>query len=160
MIQAGPMKPAFVLVHSPSVGPSTWSPVAQRLTALGHECHVPSLLSVADAPAPHWRRVVDLVNAALDGLAPERPVVLVVHSNAGLFVPQLVTSAVRPVVAGVFVDAALPVPAGETPVVPPDLLESLRGMAVDGRLPQWTDWWAESDVAPMFPGWPNWPLPR
>jgi hypothetical protein len=77
--------------------------------------------------------------------------VLVVHSNAGLFVPQLVTSAVRPVVAVVFVDAALPVLAGESPVAPADLLESLRGMAVDGLLPPWTDWFAESDVAPMFP---------
>jgi hypothetical protein len=29
------MQPIFVLVHSPSVGPSTWHPVAEHLTAAG-----------------------------------------------------------------------------------------------------------------------------
>jgi hypothetical protein len=29
------MRPAFVLVHSPSVGPSTWRPVADQLTQAG-----------------------------------------------------------------------------------------------------------------------------
>ncbi|MGC1211908.1 MAG: hypothetical protein WA890_11670, partial [Micromonospora sp.] len=34
---------------------------------------------------------------------------------------------------------------------PPELLDFLRPKATGGRLPQWTAWWDESDVAPMFP---------
>ncbi|MGC0345301.1 hypothetical protein [Streptomyces sp. SAI-218] len=52
--------------------------------------------------------------------------------------------------ASVFVDAALPARSGPTPVARPELLDFLRPMAVDGRLPRWTDWWDEADVAPMF----------
>jgi hypothetical protein len=35
---------AFILVHSPLVGPSTWSPVARALEEGGHRVAVPSLL--------------------------------------------------------------------------------------------------------------------
>jgi hypothetical protein len=45
------MQPVFVLVHSPSVGPLTWAPVADRLEARDQDSIVPSLLDVADAAA-------------------------------------------------------------------------------------------------------------
>jgi hypothetical protein len=141
----------FVLVHSPSVGPSTWRPVADRLIADGHQAAVPSLLDVGDSEPPFWPRVVDAVRAGLRDVPADQPVVLVAHSNAGLFVPAIATGIDQPVAGSVFVDAALPVRHGVTPVVPPELLATLRGMAVDGRLPRWTDWWDEADVAPMFP---------
>jgi pimeloyl-ACP methyl ester carboxylesterase len=76
--------PVFVLVHSLSVGPLTWKPVANRLAARGHEAVVPSLLKVADAGAPFWPRVVEDVAAATGRLEHDRRVVLVAHSNAGL----------------------------------------------------------------------------
>ncbi len=120
------MQPAFVLVHSPSVGPLTWAPVADRLRARGHESIVPSLLDVAEAAAPFWPRVVEDVTAATRRLNPDRSVLLVAHSNAGLFVPLLVTHADRPVSGCLFVDAALPAPADSTPVVPAELLDLLR----------------------------------
>jgi hypothetical protein len=50
-----------------------------------------------------------------------------------------------------FLDAALPAPVDSTPVVPADLLEFLRSKVIDGRLPPWTEWWDEADVAPLFP---------
>jgi hypothetical protein len=75
----------------------------------------------------------------------------VAHSNAGLFVPVIVEAISHPVVGCLFVDAALPSPAGPTPVATPELLDFLRPKASGGRLPQWTRWWDESDVAPMFP---------
>ena len=50
-----------------------------------------------------------------------------------------------------FVDAALPARAGQTPVAPIELLNFLRGKASDGRLPPWTEWWDGEDVAPLFP---------
>lgn len=77
--------------------------------------------------------------------------VLVAHSNAGLFVPVLVEHATRPVRACLFVDAGLPALAPTTPVAPSGLLDMLRERAVDGLLPPWTDWWDEEDMAPMFP---------
>ena len=145
------MQPVFVLVHSPSVGPLTWAPVASQLEARGWRTVVPSLLDVADAGPPFWPRVVEDVTAAVSGLGALEPVVLVAHSNAGLFMPLLVSNASRPVLGCVFVDAALPAGSGSTPVAPEDLVQLLRAKASEGRLPPWTDWWDEADVAPMFP---------
>jgi predicted alpha/beta hydrolase family esterase len=68
-------------------------------------------------------------------LRPDRSVLLVAHSNAGLFIPLLVTHADRPVSGCLFVDAALPVLADSTPVVPAEVLDLLRGKVTDGRLP-------------------------
>jgi hypothetical protein len=48
------MAARFVLIHSPSVGPRTWQPVAHRLTELGWEAMVPSLLHVTDQ-GPSWK---------------------------------------------------------------------------------------------------------
>jgi hypothetical protein len=79
-----------------------------------------------------------------------RDVVLVPHSNAGLYVPAV--SAVRDVVAAVLVDAALPPAGGPAPVAPPELLGGLdRLVGSDGVLPPWTDWWDEAQLAPLFP---------
>ncbi|MEV5611157.1 alpha/beta hydrolase [Streptomyces sp. NPDC052225] len=144
------MQPIFVLVHSPSVGPSTWRPVADHLTAAGHQVRVPSLLNVGAGAAPFWPRVVDAVREDLRQVPADRPVAWVAHSNAGLFLPAIRSALDRPVAGSVFVDAALPARAGSTPVASPELLEFLRPMAVNGRLPRWTDWWDEADVAPMF----------
>jgi pimeloyl-ACP methyl ester carboxylesterase len=165
------MDATVVLVHSPSVGPLTWAPVAARLNAAGVraagvraaearaagakaagvEAIVPSLLGVADSTPPFWPAVAEIVRGAIDRLPPDRPVVLVAHSNAGVFVPVIVEAAPRRVAGCLFVDAALPAVAGPTPIAPPELLDFLRPMVTDGRLPQWTAWWDEADVAPMFP---------
>ena len=145
------MEAAFVLLHSPSVGPLTWAPVEDRLRASGAAVIVPSLVAVADAEPPIWRAVARTVAAAADRLPPGRPVVLVAHSNAGLFVPVVVEALGRPVAGCLFVDTPLPARAGATPVASPEFLAFLRAKAVDGRLPQWTQWWDDADVAPMFP---------
>jgi len=140
----------FVLIHSPSVGPSTWTPVAERLAAAGHDVVVPSLREVADAPPPFWPTVVDAVRAALP--TGSGPLVLVAHSNAGFFLPMVRAGLDRPVRASVFVDAGLPAEAGQTPLAKAEFLGFLRGLAgEDGRLPRWTDWWGEDDIAPLFP---------
>ncbi len=145
------MQPAFVLVRSPSVGPLTWAPVADRLRARGHDSVVPSLLDVGEVDVPCWPRVVEDVAAGMDRLDQDRPVLLVAHSSAGLFVPLLVAHATRLVRACLFVDAALLALAGSTAVAPAELLDFLRGKVSDGRLPPWTEWWEEQDVAPLFP---------
>jgi hypothetical protein len=56
--------PTFVLIHSPLVGPATWSPAAHELERRGREALVPSLLDVAQAPAPQWRHVLEAARAA------------------------------------------------------------------------------------------------
>ena len=145
------MDAVFVLVHSPSVGPGTWSPVAGQLRARGATVIVPSLADVGAAGPPFWPRVVELVGAAVAALPADRSVVLVAHSNAGLFVPAVVAAAGRPVAGCLFVDATLPARHGPTPVVPPEALAFLREKAVDGILPPWTTWFDEAEVAPMLP---------
>ena len=142
----------FVLVHSPSVGPATWQPVAEHLRKAGHQVLVPSLLRVGDGEPPYWPRVVAAVRAGVAGLTANQPVVLVVHSNAGVFAPVLVDGLTQPVASCLFADATVPPATGSTPLAEEEFLPFLRGLAgPDGRLPQWTDWWSEDDVAPMFP---------
>jgi hypothetical protein len=137
-----------VLMHSPSVGPATWGPVARRLPG----SVVPSLLHVAEAGPPFWPVVAESVAAVVDGLPDGDEVVLVAHSNAGLFVPAVVERVERTIEGLVFVDAAVPARRGPTAVVSPANLRFLEGLvAADGRLPQWTSWYDEADVAPMFP---------
>jgi hypothetical protein len=149
-------QPAFVLVHSLLLGPSTWAPVSARLADRGLVTVVPSLVDVADEDSPpFWPRVVDRVDDAIRHLPPGRPVVVVAHSNAGLLVPVIVHAASRPVAGCLFVDGTLPARTGSTPAAPPERLERLRTMATGGRLPHWTQWWDEDDVVRLFPDRPT-----
>jgi pimeloyl-ACP methyl ester carboxylesterase len=145
------MATSFVLIHSPSVGPRTWKPVAHRLAELGWEVAVPSLLHVADQGPPFWPRVVDAVVAGLGTAEHGQSLVLVPHSNAGLFVPVIAAGLPGQVRGCVFVDAALPPSSGAVPVVPPEMLAVLRDKVSGGFLPRWTDWWDEEEVAALFP---------
>ncbi|MFE6667555.1 alpha/beta hydrolase [Streptomyces sp. NPDC057697] len=145
-----PMRPIYVLVHSPSVGPATWHPVADHLSAAGHQVRVPSLSGVGDGEPPFWPRAAEAVRDGLADVPVERPLVLVAHSNAGLFLPSIRAGLDHPVTGSVFVDAPLPAHTGATPVATPEFLEFLRPLAEHGRLPRWTDWWDEADIAPMF----------
>jgi hypothetical protein len=150
-MDGGSVRPAFVLVHSLLLGPSTWAPVAARLTALGAVAVVPSLIEVADQDPPFWPFVAGRVADAVSRLPPRQPVVLVAHSNAGLLVPVIVRAVRRPVAGCLFADATLPTRAGPTPAASPERLDHLRTMAIEGRLPPWTTWWDEDDVALLFP---------
>jgi hypothetical protein len=151
--------PLFLLIHSPSVGPSTWTPVAQRLREAGCAVAVPSLLAVGEGDPPFWPRVVAAVAEGLartaDGLAGTdsgQQLVLVGHSNAGVFMPVIAHNLAGRVACSIFADATVPASRGLTPVAEEEFLPFLRGLAgPDGRLPRWTDWWDEDDVAPLFP---------
>jgi hypothetical protein len=145
------MAASFVLIHSPSVGPRTWQPVARRLAELGWKATVPFLLHIVDEGPPFWPRVVEAVCAGLGTAERGQGLVLVAHSNAGLFIPVITAALPDQVLGCIFVDAALPPAAGAAPVAPPELLALLRAKASDGLLPRWTDWWDEQAVAPLFP---------
>jgi hypothetical protein len=79
--------PVFVLVHSPLVGPTTWSQVARELEQREREAVVPSLLGIARAEAPQWRHAPEAVRAAT--ASTPGPIVLVGHSGAGPLLPTI-----------------------------------------------------------------------
>ena len=133
--------PVLALLPSPLLGRRVWADVAARLRDTGREVATPS----ARGGTPD-----EVLATLLDGLAADRDLVLVPHSNAGLYVPAV--AAARRVAGCVFVDAALPSDAGSTPTAPPALVQNLRPLAgPDGLLPGWTQWWSGADVAPLFP---------
>jgi hypothetical protein len=126
--------------------------VADRLSEAGCAVAVPSLLAVGAGGPPFWPRVVEAVRARLAGADPDQPLVLVAHSNAGVFMPVLRRGLRRPVACSIFADATVPAAHGHTPMAGEQFLAFLRGLADSGGLlPRWTDWWDEQDVAPMFP---------
>jgi pimeloyl-ACP methyl ester carboxylesterase len=104
--------------------------------------HVPSLLVVAASAPPYWPAGVDAICRPLG----DEPVVLVPHSNAGLYVPAVIDRLGEQVRGVVFVDAALPSTGHLTT---PEFLRRL--VTTDGLLPPWTAWWDEADVADLFP---------
>ncbi len=137
------MSPSLILLPSPLLGPAVWRPVARVLVDQGWDT------TICTVPEPVLR-AQDVLNTFLAALPVDRDVVLIPHSNAGAYVPEL---AVLPrVVAAVFVDAILPPPSGRMPLAPPAFLDVLREKADDdGLLPPWTSWWDEVDVAALFP---------
>ncbi len=135
--------PVFVLLPSPLLGAAAWAPAAEELRALGREVLVAGVPMAPDGPA-------DILAGFLSGLPVDRPLVLVPHSNAGLYVPALIGA--RNVAAVVFVDAALPDDAEATAMAPPALRALIADLAgPDGRLPPWTRWWQDTDVSELFP---------
>jgi hypothetical protein len=135
---------AFVLVHSPATGPSTWRWVAEELAARGHQVTVPSVPPAATALG--WSAFVGAVGALARGL--DSPV-LVGHSGAGPLLPRIATR-LRPR-ALVFVDAGVPPEAGETTPVPAEFLEFLQGLASGGVLPPWSEWFGPDSMREQIP---------
>lgn len=134
-----------VLISSPFLGPAVWSGVEAELReVLGTPA---TTVAVHDSEASD----PDTVLAALrDLLPPGEDLLLVPHSNAGLYAPALALDAPRRRV--VFVDAILPPRGGSLPVAPPALREALAAeTGEDGLLPPWTGWWPEPVVDELFP---------
>lgn len=140
---ARPDDPVLVLLPSPLLGPAVWVPVAKQLEETGWSaavCRQPRAVTTAR----------DALAGFLEAVPADRSVVLVPHSNAGLFVPEIAGQ--RDVVATVFVDAALPPPEGRAALAPDAFLGFLEGLAdSDGLLPPWTRWWPEADVDVLLP---------
>jgi hypothetical protein len=125
---------------------------ARGAAAAGCAVAVPSLLAIGEGGPPFWPRVVAAVTDGLAGRDGDQPLVLVAHSNAGVFIPVITAGAGRPVRCSIFADATVPASGDRTPMASEEFLPFLRGLAgPDGRLSRWTDWWQEQDVAPMFP---------
>ena len=138
----------LVLVHSPFVGPSSWSGVAEELRRGGRQVVVPSLVGALTSPSPLHPALAGAVADAVSGR-----VALVVHSGAGPLVPAVVDLMPSQVAAVVFVDATLPHP-GRTWVdtVPAEMADQLRGMVgTDGLLPPWHEWFPPEALTDLLP---------
>ncbi len=137
------MVPSLALLPSPLLGSAVWQPVARVLA--DHGWH--TVICVA---APPVQTGQDALDAFVATLPTEQDLVVVPHSNAGAYVPELVMQ--RRIVGAVFVDAVLPPGRGYVPLAPPAFLDLLREKADDdGLLPVWTSWWDEADVMDLFP---------
>lgn len=128
---------AFVLIHSPLVGPFTWQRVAAELRLRGHRALTPVLTEPATPDQPFWSAHAQAVARAVfdaDAATPadsddqeranatprgasfgalpapsDAPLILVAHSGAGPLLPLVRARLGAGVVAGyLFVDAGVP----------------------------------------------------
>ena len=142
------MQASFLLVHSPLVGPSSWAALAQRVAAQGADVVVPDLTRIAEAEPPWWERLVGTAVAAADGLG--SPVVVVGHSGAGAFLPEIGQGLGDRLGARVFVDAVVP-PRQGAHQTPDGMEQLLDEKTVEGTLLRWLDWWPTAAVEELLP---------
>ena len=141
---------AWLLIHSPLVGPATWTRVAAELRRRGGAI-VPDLTPALAGDGDHAARQADLVTVAVK----RGSIVLVAHSGAGPLLPLIAYRLAQQNVAvtsSVFVDAGLQHPGQSAlDVLPPPAAEQLREMTVKGWLPPWTSWWPAEQLRAMLP---------
>ena len=136
--------PLFVLVHSPLVGPLTWSRVAGELQWRGREAMVPALHDTEDAGLPYWRQHAGSVSQTLERVEVGRPLILAGHSGAGMLLPAVRGLSGRRVGGYIFVDAGIP-EDGKSRLglmeaeVPGFAAEFRRTLEVGARFPTWRD---------------------
>lgn len=145
-------RPTLVLVHSPLVGPSSWQPVAGELRARGHATIVPSATGVFEGAAPYYPRLATAIANEIDRHDDARRIVLVGHSGAGALLPAVANATAATVVGTIFVDALLPHPGlSWFDTAPAEIGEQLRGLAQDGLLPPWNEWFPPGTVEELLP---------
>jgi hypothetical protein len=131
----------FLLVHSPLVGPTTWTPVAEALRRAGSEVVVPRLDSPPGIKGSYWDRHARIVAESVRAVPKDRAIILVGHSGAGPLLPAITAAMHRKIAGTIFFDAGLP-RDGASRLDLFDTAEErqeFRAAAVNGILPQWTD---------------------
>ena len=98
----------YVLIHSPLVGPLTWSRVAAELQSRGQDVLVPILEDSPQSTDPFWMQHAESVSRSLADFPRDTPLRLVAHSGAGPLLPVIRGSIANPIHAYVFVDAGIP----------------------------------------------------
>lgn len=102
------MEPVFVLVHSPLVGPVTWSLVAREMDERGVQAVIPEIRPV-DPGAQYWQQNVHDVARSVETISGDAALIVVGHSGAGQLLPAIRGMLPHTVVGYVFVDAGIPV---------------------------------------------------
>ena len=133
----------FALIHSPLVGPSIWRPVAEVLTALGHEISLPDLRAAAQSGDPKV-----FISAAQAVVSADTDVIAG-HSGAGFFLPSIAAANVNPAQL-IFVDAGIP-PYEGSATPGGDFLDQLRALSTGGMLPLWSTWWGRGVMERLVP---------
>lgn len=98
----------YILIHSPLVGPLTWSRVADEMRARRLEVLVPTLKDSPSSSDPLWKQHADSVGRVISSTHQKTRVVLVAHSGAGPLLPAIRAFIPNLVRAYVFVDAGIP----------------------------------------------------
>lgn len=102
------MPNTYVLIHSPLVGPLTWTLVAGRMRKKGIEAVVPALTDSPDSKEPFWKQHARSASQSLAQIARDMPLSLVAHSGAGPLLPVIRQMIPNPITTYVFVDAGIP----------------------------------------------------
>ncbi len=130
----------FVLVHSPLVGPFTWSLLADEFGRRGYGVVVPRLHGDAGTGSPYWQRHAGAAVRELGGLRPEHPPILVGHSGAGPLLPAIRQLLGKPVAGYLFMDAGIPEHGrSRIELLREELPEAAEGAAREGLSPSWSD---------------------
>jgi pimeloyl-ACP methyl ester carboxylesterase len=98
----------YVLIHSPLVGPLTWSLVAAEMRQRGLDVIVPVLEDSPASTAPYWEQHAESVARTLAAIPEESRLILVAHSGTGPLLPVIRQAIPNPISAYIFVDAGLP----------------------------------------------------
>jgi alpha-beta hydrolase superfamily lysophospholipase len=143
----------IALIHSPLLGPFTWSLVADALRQPGWAVVMPDLHGDGlDGERPYHQQHAQNATKAFYDLPAEEPVVLVAHSGAGPLLPAIGQQLPQPIAAYLFVDAGIPhaglsrldLLAAELPEAVPHLHKLLTS---GQRWPHWTN----EDLAGLIP---------
>ncbi len=143
----------IAFIHSPLLGPFTWSLVADALRQRGWAVVVPDLhCEGVEAERPYHQQHAQNAVKATQDLPTDEPVVLVAHSGAGPLLPAIGQQLPQSIAAYLFVDAGIPhaglsrldLLAAELPEAVPHLHKLLTS---GQRWPQWTN----EDLAGLIP---------
>jgi hypothetical protein len=137
----------LTLLHSPLVGPATWTSLAPVLRARGHCVAVPDLTPLMAGEGPYYAALAEGAASAICD-----DTILIAHSGAGALVPSVAALSEGRLRGAVFVDALLPHP-GESwfAGVPPELGARLRSLAKNDKLPPWHAWWPKGAMEALLP---------
>jgi hypothetical protein len=133
------MKPAFLLIHSPLVGPYTWIPAANALERSGYQAVVPHLVNNEQDNQPFAEQHVQAIAQAYIDHLQGKPVILAAHSGAGMLLPSAGQAIGSP--AGyIFVDAGMPQNnKSRLDLFAPDEADRFRQAATNGYIPLWKE---------------------
>lgn len=143
------MSAGLVLVHSPLVGASCWSLVAEELRAQGQDVQVPSCLGFSDGPPPYWEQCLQRFAESIETQA--EPFIFIGHSGAGALLPQLSQMVDGDTAGFIFVDAGVPPHSGEAATSDPEFFQFLAERSQDGKLPPWAAWWEPQVMERLIP---------